>query len=47
MIPILVARMQRILDQQPAKPRAIDEQIGLDALTAVERQRLDEPVLGP
>ena len=45
-VPILVTRVQRVLDQEAAKSGAIDEEISLDALAAVEGQRLDESVFG-
>src|SRR3982074_190971 len=45
--PVLVTRLQRLLDQQTAKTRSVDKEIRLDALAALERQRLDKAVLAP
>ncbi len=46
MRPVLVTGVQRLLDQQSAKTRAVDEQVGFDARAVVEHQGLDEPVRG-
>ena len=43
--PILVAGLQRLLDQQAAEARAIDEEIGLDLPAALERDRGDVAIL--
>src|SRR5258708_6182 len=43
--PVLVTRLQRLLDEQTAKTRSIDEEVGLDPFAAVEGQRPDETVL--
>ena len=45
MAPVLVAGLQRLLDQQPAEARAIDEEVGLDLAAALERDRGDVAVL--
>ncbi len=47
MRPILIAGAQRLLDQHAAKAAAVDEQVGLEGLAALQRYRLDEAVLGP
>ena len=43
--PVLVTGLQGLLDQQAAEARAVDEQLALDALAAVEHDRFDEAVL--
>src|SRR3569832_2523917 len=45
MAPIDVTGFQRLLDQEPAEARTVEEEIGFDALSAGERQRFDETVL--
>ena len=42
MRPVLIARLQRLLDDQPAKSGAIDEQVAFDELARVQHQRFDE-----
>ena len=42
--PVLIAGLQGILNQKTAKPRAIDEEIGCQALAIGQRDSLDEPV---
>ena len=37
--PVLVAGLQRLLDQQPAEATAVDEQVAVDAAAIVEPQR--------
>jgi hypothetical protein len=46
MRPVLVAGVERLLDQQPAKAGAVDEQIRLDLRAIVQVQRADEAILG-
>ena len=43
--PVLVSGLQRLLDQQPAKARTVDEQIRLDPLAVIQLQRANESVL--
>src|ERR1700722_6747548 len=43
--PVLVPGLKCPLDQQAAKPRAVDEKIRLDALSVIQLQRADESVL--
>ena len=45
MAPVLVACLERFLDEQAAEAAAVDEQIGSDQLPTVEGDRLDESVL--
>src|SRR5438270_12061451 len=45
--PILVSRLERPLHQYTAETSAVDEQIGVDLLAALERQRRDKAVVGP
>src|SRR5688572_2889837 len=40
--PVLVAHVQRVPDEQPAKPGAIDEQVALEQLTGIELDGFDE-----
>jgi len=44
--PVVETRLQRTFDQQPAKARAIQEQVAFDALAAVHLHRFDEAVGG-
>ena len=44
--PVLVSGLQRALDQQAPKTGAVEVQIGLDALAALQHQACDESVLG-
>ena len=43
--PVLVAGLQRLLDQQAAKARAVDEEVRLDAPVVIQMQRADETIL--
>src|SRR6185312_5990975 len=47
MRPVFVTCLQCLLDEQTAKTGGIDIEISLDALAALERQRLDKTVLAP
>ena len=40
--PVLIAGLQGLLDQQSAKPGAVDEEVALDLLAIVEHERADE-----
>ena len=42
--PVLVAGLQRLLDQQAAESRAVDEQVAGDARAALQRDGFDEAV---
>ena len=44
--PILITGLQRLLDQQSAEARAIDEEVRLDDLPAFERDRRDVAIFG-
>ena len=44
--PVLIASAQRLLDQQAAHPRAIDEEIALQHIPAIGGERADEARLG-
>ena len=44
--PILIARLQRLFDQQPAKAGAIDEQIAFDPATIGQIERFDKARFG-
>src|SRR4051812_4759685 len=41
MTPVLISGMQCLLDEQPAKARAIDEQVTFDDLSVAERDGLN------
>ena len=41
MRPIVIADVQRLFDQQRAKAGAVEEQVALDPLATIERQRGD------
>src|SRR3546814_12429437 len=43
--PVLEPRLHHLLDQQPAKPRAIDEQIARDFAPVGKRDVLDQAAL--
>jgi hypothetical protein len=43
--PVLIARLQRLLDQQPAKAGTVDEEVALDLAAVLQAHRFDEPVL--
>jgi hypothetical protein len=40
--PVVIAGVERALDEQPAEARAVDEQIGFDAAAVFELYRADE-----
>src|SRR5882672_9040261 len=42
--PVLVTRVQRLLDEQPAKTRAVDEQVAGDFAAIGELHGIDEAV---
>src|SRR5688500_7186526 len=44
--PVLIAAVERLLDEQSAKARAIDEQIPFENFAAFERHGFDETGLG-
>ena len=44
--PVLIPGLQRLLDQQPAKAGAIDEQVGGDMLAILQGHGFDEPGAG-
>ena len=44
--PVFVAGLQRAFDEQPAKARAVDEEIAGDHLAVLELERFDEAVVG-
>src|SRR3954469_16051248 len=43
--PVFVSRLQGLLDEQPAKSRAVDEQIAFHDLVRMQYERLDESTL--
>ncbi len=43
--PVFITGVQRLFDQQPAKARAVDEQVACDASPAFERDRGDKAAL--
>lgn len=47
MRPVIIARLQRALDKEPAKTGAIDEEIALDQAAVVELQSGQKAVLAP
>ena len=45
MRPILVSRLQRLLDQETPEAGAVDEQVGVHDLAVVEPDTVDKPVV--
>jgi len=44
--PVLVAGLQRLLDQQATEARAVDEELALDTLAALQDDRVDVAGMG-
>ena len=45
LVPVLVAGLEGLLDEQPAKAGAVDEQVTFDGLARIQHQRFDEAAL--
>src|SRR3546814_5224660 len=45
--PVVIAGLHRLFDQQSAKARTIDEEIGLDPLAAFQSDGFDKAVIEP
>src|SRR5690606_24527933 len=43
--PFVIARLERLLDEQATKAGAVDEEVAFDRRAALHRERLDPPVL--